>query len=189
MDERYSKTRILIECALLIALGTILAQIKIFRMPSGGSVTLLSMLPFLMISYRHGTKWGVMSGLANSALQIALGGIYPPPAGTALALIGSILLDYVLAYVVLGYANLFAKPFKKKELGLALGCAIVCLLRFLFAFLSGFIIWGSLADGIWPAIIYSLGYNAAYMVPESILTCIAVYILAKKAPQLFKALY
>ena len=185
--QNTSKTRILVECALLIAMGTILAQVKIFRMPSGGSITLLSMVPFVMISLRHGTKWGVMANLANVALQIALGGIYTPPAGTILAFIGSILLDYVFAYAVLGYANAFAKLFKNRALGVAMGTAIVCFLRFMSAFVSGFLIWGSLTDGIWSAIVYSLGYNAAYLVPESILTVAAVYILYKKANVLFKA--
>ena len=57
MSKTYSKTRTLVECALMIALGTVLANIKIFEMPNGGSITLLSMLPFILVSYRHGTKW------------------------------------------------------------------------------------------------------------------------------------
>lgn len=177
--NKYSKTRIMIECALLIALGTILAQIKIYRMPSGGSVTLLSMLPFLLISFRHGAKWGLLSGAANAALQMAIGGVYPPPAGTVMALIGSILLDYVLAYMILGVACVFAKPFKNKVTGVVWGSLCACFLRFVFSVLSGFIIWGSLTDGIWGAFIYSLSYNAAYMVPEVLLTIAGVYILAK----------
>ncbi len=186
MQSNTSNTKTLIECALLIALGTILAQIKIFRMPSGGSITFLSMVPFILISYRHGTKWGVLSGLANVALQIAISGIYMPPAGTIIALIGSVLLDYLLAYIVLGFANFFSKLFKNRAFGIAAGSAIVCFLRFIFAFLSGVLIWGSITNGLWDAIIYSFGYNLTYLLPESILTTIAMYILYKKAPVLFK---
>lgn len=175
----FSKTRILTECAVLIALGTVLAQIKILRMPSGGSVTLLSMLPFIIISFRHGAKWGLLAGLANSALQMALGGVYAPPAGTAWALLGSVLLDYVLAYAVLGLACLFALPQKNKALGVAAGTLTVCFFRFLCALLSGFLIWGSLADGVWAAFAYSFGYNAAYMIPETLLTVAGAYLLAK----------
>ncbi len=185
--QNTSKTRILVECALLIAMGTILAQVKIFRMPSGGSVTLLSMVPFIMISFRHGTKWGILAGFANVALQIALGGLYSPPAGTIWALVGSIAFDYVFSYLVLGYARFFASFFKNKTVGVTIGTAVVCLLRFVCTFISGFLIWGSITDGIWSAIIYSLGYNAAYMIPESILTTLAIYILYKKANILFKA--
>ena len=60
-----TNTRAMVECALMIALGTVLAQIKIWQMPYGGSVTLVSSLPFILISYRHGIKWGLGAGLAN----------------------------------------------------------------------------------------------------------------------------
>lgn len=183
--NQYSKTRIIAECALLIALGTILSKFEIYKMVNGGSVTLLSMLPFIMISFRHGLKWGMLAGLANSLLQMALGGIYPTPAGTALALAGEVLLDYVLAFSVLGLARLFSKGFKNKPAGVAFGTVAVCFLRFLCSFLSGVIVWGSIADGAWAAIVYSLGYNASYMVPETILTTIGAYIIARKAPSLF----
>ena len=63
MSNSYSKTRILVECALMIAIGTVLSNIKIFTMPNGGSVTLLSMLPFVLVSFRHGVKWGLFTGL------------------------------------------------------------------------------------------------------------------------------
>lgn len=177
--KEYTKTRIMVECALLIALGTILAQIKIWRMPSGGSVTLLSMLPFMLISFRHGPRWGLLSGLANAALQMVLGGVYAPPAGTALALFGSVMLDYVLAYLVLGIACVFAKPFKNKVVGVSFAAFAACFLRFICSLVSGFIIWGSLADGVWAAFVYSLGYNAAYMVPETLFTVLGTYILAR----------
>ena len=36
MSKTYSKTRILVECALMIAIGTVLSNIKIFTMPNGG---------------------------------------------------------------------------------------------------------------------------------------------------------
>ncbi len=183
--NKYSKTRVLAECALMIALGTILAQIKIYEMPNGGSVTLLSMLPFIMISLRHGIKWGIPAGIANSLLQMAIGGIYPTPAGTALAMVGEVFLDYILAFGVLSLAVLFAKPFKSKAVGVAVGTVAVCFLRFACAFLSGVIVWGSFTDGFWPVIVYSLTYNASYMVPETILTTVAAYILARKAPALF----
>ena len=101
MSKTYSKTRTLVECALMIALGTVLANIKIFEMPNGGSITLLSMLPFILVSYRHGTKWGLFTGFVNSLLQMLLG-FYAPPAPGLLPLVGMILLDYVLAFTPAG---------------------------------------------------------------------------------------
>ena len=70
MSKSYSKTRVLVECALMVAIGTVLANIKIFTMPNGGSVTLLSMLPFVLVSFRHGVKWGLFTGLVNGCLQM-----------------------------------------------------------------------------------------------------------------------
>ena len=136
MSKTYSKTRTLVECALMIALGTVLANIKIFEMPNGGSITLLSMLPFILVSYRHGTKWGLFTGFVNSLLQMLLG-FYAPPAPGLLPLVGMILLDYVLAFTLLGLAGAIAKPFKNRLVGVAVGTAAVCGIRFLCSFLSG----------------------------------------------------
>lgn len=185
MTKTYSKTRTLVECALMIALGTVLANIKIYELPNGGSVTLFSMLPFVLISFRHGVKWGLFTGFVNSLLQMLLG-FYAPPAPGLLPLVGMILLDYVLAFTLLGLACVFAKPFKNRLLGVAVGTAIVCLIRFLCSFLSGVLIWGNLNEGL-PEWVYSLTYNGSYMLPETILSVVAVVLLHKAAPKLFKA--
>ena len=170
---------------LVFALGTILANIKIYELPNGGSITLFSMVPFILVSFRHGVKWGLFTGFVNSLLQMLLG-FYAPPAPGLLPLVGMILLDYVLAFSFLGLACVFAKPFKNKLVGVAVGSAAVCVLRFLCSFLSGVLIWGNLSDGL-PAWIYSLTYNGSYMLPEGIMTTIAVVLLYKAAPQLFSA--
>ncbi len=184
MSKTYSKTRILVECALMIALGTVLANIKIYELANGGSVTLFSMVPFILVSFRHGAKWGLFTGFVNSLLQMLLG-FYAPPAPGLLPLFGMIMLDYVLAFSLLGLACVFAKPFKNRLLGVAVGSAVVCLIRFLCSFLSGVLIWGNLSDGL-PAWTYSLGYNASYMLPETVLTVVAVVLLHKAAPKLFQ---
>ena len=87
MSKSYSKTRVLVECALMVAIGTVLANIKIFTMPNGGSVTLLSMLPFVLVSFRHGVKWGLFTGLVNGCLQMLLG-FWAPPTPTFLYCLG-----------------------------------------------------------------------------------------------------
>ena len=185
MSKTYSKTRILVECALMIALGTVLANIKIYGLANGGSVTLFSMVPFILVSFRHGAKWGLFTGFVNSLLQMLLG-FYAPPAPGLLPLVGMILLDYVLAFTLLGLACVFAKPFKNRLLGVAVGTAIVCLIRFLCSFLSGVLIWGNLNEGL-PEWVYSLTYNGSYMLPETILSVVAVVLLHKAAPKLFQA--
>ena len=185
MTHSYSKTRILVECALMVAAGTVLSNLKIYELPNGGAVTCLSMLPFVLVSFRHGVKWGLFTGFVNSLLQMLLG-FYAPPAPGLLPLVGMILLDYVLAFTLLGLAGAIAKPFSNRLVGVAVGTAAVCVLRFLCSFLSGVLIWGNLSDGL-PAWIYSLTYNGSYMLPETILTTVAAVLICKAAPQLFHA--
>ena len=183
MSKSYSKTRILVECALMIAVGTVLSNIKFFTLPNGGSVTALSMLPFVLVSFRHGIKWGLFTGLVNGCLQMLLG-FYAPPTPTFLYFVGEVLLDYILAFMALGLAELFAHPFKNRMVGVAVGTFAAGFLRFLCSFLSGVLIWGNLSEGI-GAWTYSLVYNGSYMLPETLITMVAAVLLCKVAPQLF----
>ncbi len=188
--SKTSKTKTMVECALLISVGIVLAQIKIFTMPYGGSVTLVSSLPFIMISYRHGLKWGLTAGIANGLLQI-ITGWYAPPAGTIGAIVLCVLLDYILAFACLGTACIFAKPFKNQKVGVGAGVVTVIFMRFICSFLSGAMLWGSYqsyyewAEGmsVWT---YSLLYNGSYMLPEAIITTVVAVILASSSPKLFE---
>ena len=202
MSKTYSKTRILVECALMIAIGTVLSNIKFFTMPNGGSITLLSMLPFVLVSFRHGAKWGLFTGFVNSCLQMIMG-FYPPPASTFLYFLGEVLLDYVLAFTLLGLACLVARPKKPLALGIGVSTVIMCFGRYLCSFLSGYIVWKDYETAFewmegfgWGAAIANMGenalcwlysavYNATYMIPETILTVIAMVVLASVAPKLF----
>jgi len=185
MNRLRNKTKTLVECALLLAIGTILARIKIYELPNGGAITAFSMLPFIVVSFRHGIKWGVLTGFVNSLLQMILGGLYPPPAGTVISFAGMILLDYVIAFTSLGTACLFSKPFKNHYLGIIVGTVSVGIIRFLCSFLSGIILWASYAPEGMPAIIYSFGYNISYMFPEIMLTTLAILSLYKAYPRIF----
>lgn len=184
MTQTYSRLRVLVECALMVALGTVLANIKIFTLANGGSITLLSMVPFIVVSYRHGIKWGLFTGFVNSLLQM-LTGFYAPPSQSILAFLGTILLDYVLAFCCLGLASGIGKVFGNPMGSIVGGTITVCFLRFLCSFFSGVLIWGSIADG-WAAWLFSLQYNASYMVPETILTTVGMVLLYRTAPQLFQ---
>lgn len=187
-QPQLSKVRILVECALMLAIGTVLMNVKLFEMPNGGTVTAACMVPFILVSFRHGVKWGMATGFVSSLLQM-LTGFWAPPAGTLLAYVGMILLDYVLAFSCLGLACIFAKPFGQQHrmAGVMFGTAVVCVLRFLCSFLSGVLIWGSLTtDGI-GCVIYSLTYNGSYMLPETIITVAVVALLCRAAPQVFKS--
>ena len=144
-------------------------------LPFGGTIT-VSMLPIIYYSYRRGAKWGIGVGLAYSFLQMALG-FYIPPAKTLIAFVLCILLDYVIAFTIVGMADIFAKPFKNRVLGYTVGAVVVCLVRFASSFFSGVALWGAYAPEGMNVWIYSLVYNASYMIPNAILTGILAAVV------------
>jgi thiamine transporter len=169
-------TLILVECAMMIAMATVLSFVKIINLPQGGSVTLASMAPLVLVSYRHGLKWGIGTAFAHSLLQMLLG-FYAPPVQTFTAFAGVVLLDYVIAFTVLGTAAFFGKPIKNRAVGAAFGAVVVGILRFVCSFLSGILIWGSYAPEGTPVWLYSLTYNGSYMVWEIIITAAVIAVL------------
>ena len=119
-----NNTKKLAACAVMVALGAVLSMIKVLQMPFGGSVTLLSMLPCAMISIMYGLKWGFAASFVESVVQLAFGVTMDGILGwgmTPSALIGTILLDYIVAYTVIGIAGIFRK---KGYVGICCGTAL-----------------------------------------------------------------
>lgn len=204
MTRPASKTRVLVECALMIALGTILGFIPVFELPHGGSITLVSMLPIVLVSFRRGAKWGALTAFIHSLIQLMLGIKNLAYCQTAGAVVGCILLDYLVAFTLLGLACVAAKPFKSRLAGVGVGTLAVCLVRYLCSFLSGYIVWKDydyafewMTQFGWGQSIAALGenalcwlysavYNATYMLPEAALTTVVAVVLCKLAPKLFQ---
>ncbi len=162
--------------AMLIALSAVLSLIKIWQMPLGGSITLLSMVPITLVAVMFGTSWGLFSSFVYALVQIGvdLGGMMGW--GMDLRLwIGAIVFDYLVAYSVLGLAGIFRK---KGVVGIVGGIIIALVLRFISHFISGCIFFDIWSPWDNPYI-YSICYNGLYMLPELILTLVAVIILYK----------
>ena len=177
---RHTKTRALCECAILLALSVVLSFIQIYKLPWGGSVTLFSMLPLCLISFRHGIKWGLGTAFCYSWFQILQGGVFGWGL-TPIMLVGSLALDYVLAFTVIGLAGALRRYRFK---GMIAGVVLVSVLRFLSHFLSGVILWANLEQFVafgqtWSnrPVLYSLVYNGSYMLPELALTVIGAVVL------------
>jgi len=168
--------RALVESSLLVAISFILSYITPFRLPWGGSVTPLSMLPILMIGIRHGIKWGLAGGFIYSGLQM-LQQFWPPPTGTIEGYIAVVSLDYIIAFTVLGLSGLF----HRRKFGLLFAAPICLTLRYISHFISGIIVWGIYAEDM-PVWLYSLTYNGSYMLPEIVLTTIVSAVLCLSAP-------
>ena len=209
------KTQRLTESAMLLAVAIVLelaSKMFIPEMPFGGQVTLASMLPVVLISYRHGVKWGLVAGVAYAFIQMAIGArtvaaaFQPGYFGDGRMLLNAFImcvLDYLLAFTLLGLGGCFRNTIKRPGIGLACGSLVALAARYLAHVLSGYILfagwaewfftqdgfpnWGmALVEKLSPGVLgftYSLVYNAMYMVPEMIITAMAA-ILIGRIPQI-----
>ena len=199
-----SKTERLTVSAIFIALGTILSLIQPFSLPQGGGITLLSMLPVIILSYRYGIGWGLVSSLTYAVLQMLTGfktvtGFFVGEDKMAVWMaLASCLLDYIVAYGVLCLGGLFRKN-NKPSVALCLGSIVAVGARYIVHIISGAIIFGSWAEwfftdamggefgaqvlsqysGVGLSIFYSVIYNGLYMIPEIIITAIGAYFIGK----------
>lgn len=202
--EKTTKTQKLTLSAIFIALGTILSLIQPFSLPQGGGITLLSMLPVIILSYRYGIGWGLISSLTFAVLQMLTGfktvaGFFVGEEKMALGLaLASCILDYIVAYGVLCLGGIFRKG-NDPAASLCLGSIVAVSARYLVHILSGAIIFGSWAEwfftdamggefgaevlanysGFGLSLFYSVIYNGLYMLPEIIITALGAYFIGK----------
>ncbi|HBL84572.1 MAG: energy-coupled thiamine transporter ThiT [Clostridiales bacterium GWF2_38_85] len=187
-----TNVRNLVESAIMIALATVLSLIKVYEPPLGGSVTILSMVPIILLSYRLGIKWGLSAGFVYSLIQLMLGWANVGYAGAAgyIGIVGCVLLDYIFPFTSLGLAGLFKNKNNPLK-GVLVGAVVVVLIRFLFHYFSGVVIWYEITkEQNWNEIVhqysmwvYSLIYNGSYMGPELITTAIGTPIIYKYLPK------
>ena len=161
----------------MLAFATILSMIKVVDLPYGGSITAFSMLPIILIAYRYGTAWGSFTALAFSLLQLLMG-MNKLSYGTSVwAVVMILLFDYVIAFTVLGLGGVFRGKLGSQGAELAAGTVLACALRYICHVISGCTVWAGLSIPDTQALLYSLAYNATYMVPETLVTVIgAVYL-------------
>ena len=164
------------ETAVMLALSTVLSMVVLFRMPMGGSVTPFSMLPVMVIAYRYGFKWGLLTGAVYGVLQMFLGMSNLSYATNWVAAVCIILFDYVVAYMAVAFAGLFRK-LKNQAIGFSIGVVIACVLRFICHFITGVTVWADYSDGVWPVVSYSLIYNGSYLLPELGVTIVVGAVL------------
>ena len=206
-----TKTKRITESAMLLAVGIILELLSktfIPEMTFGGQLTIVSMLPVVLISYRHGIKWGLFSGFVYALLEMALGAknvsaaFLPGYFGDGAMIFNALLmclLDYIVAFTVLGLGGIFRNRIQKPGLSLLCGSLVALGLRYLTHILSGYILFASYAewfftqDGFpaWGAqlvenlspfalgMVYSVVYNGFNMIPEIICTAVASILLAR----------
>lgn len=157
-------TKKLVFSAMGIALAMVTSYIKVWEMPMGGSVTLLSMLFICLIGYWFGPKYGLLSGIAYGMLQFVM--------DPYMVTIFQVLLDYPLAFGALGLSGFFSN----RKYGLQIGYVVGVLGRFLCSTLSGVIFFAAYApEGMNPWV-YSSLYQGSYLGTEGIITLVILSI-------------
>ena len=210
------KTKRLTISAMMIAMATVLAivcaLIPFLNLPFGGGFTIASMLPIVVISYMYGVRWGLFSSAVYACVQILMDLMLGAKGSTIMALfmpqsedfmgyfaaVWILLLDYVIAYTVLGLGGILRNRIQNKTLSLCLGSIIALSLRYLVHIFSGYIFYGAWAEwffsqegfalgavmldtfsGQMLSIVYSIVYNGLYMIPEIIITAFAAVIVSR----------
>lgn len=166
--EKKTDIRALTASALMVALATVLGMIKLFSMPQGGSVTLLSILPIAACGYLLGTRRGVMAGFCVGLINLIMGPYVIHPV--------QLLLDYPVAFGAVGIAGLL----RDKSNGLTKGYILGVIARYICAVLSGVIFFGEYAPEGFNAWTWSLWYNLTYLAAEAVITIIVINIPAVK---------
>ena len=178
-------TRALAESAIMVAAATVLSLFAVFKLPNGGSVTIGSMIPIVLISLRYPLNWSLTAAFAFSLLQMIFG-FYAPPVENLLYYSLMVLLDYILAFSVLCLAGpLYRKlkaawPARLRLIAATIACFIM---RFTCHYFAGIIIWGTYAEGQ-PVWLYSLLYNGSYMLCECLISGVIVFFAGQKLVEL-----
>ena len=206
-----TKTKRLTESAMLLAIAIVLelmAKLFIPELPFGGQITLASMLPILLISYRYGLKWGFVASVAYAVIEMLIGmktvsaAFLPGYFGDGAMIFKALLmclLDYLVAFTVLGLGGMFRNRIQKPGISLMCGAVVALLCRYLSHILSGYLLfsgwaewfftqegfpaWGAqLTEALSPTalgILYSVVYNGMFMIPEIIITAVAALVIAR----------
>ena len=151
-------------CAMSMALAFVLSNIKVFNFPTGGSITLLSMLVACLPGFWFGPVVGIVTGVAYGLLNLIVDPYVLFPA--------QLVVDYILAFGALGISGFF----KNAKHGLIKGYIAAVLGRYVFSVISGWLFFGEYAWEGWSALPYSLAYNAIYIFAEAAITLVILFL-------------
>ena len=161
-----SKTRMLAEAGVAIAIAQVLSFITLFHMPQGGSIKAAALVTLMIYAYRWGGKRGIFAGVVYGILHFILG-------FKSSVHYLSIILDYLVAYGVIGVCGYF----KDSISGLITGSIVGIALRWAVSVTSGAVVFASYAPQGQNPWIYSMVYNASYMVPDGILNIVVLLFI------------
>jgi thiamine transporter len=167
-NNSFRNPKVLAEMSIFVALATALSFIVVYTLPQGGSITAASMVPIIWLALRRGPKVGIIAGVLYGLIQFAL---LPFIAPVPYAVV-QVLLDYPLAFGILGLAGFFQKY---PVLGAALGIGG----RFIMHFVSGVFFWAAIEAPSLNPWVYSAVYNGSYLLPELAISGFVLYLLQR----------
>ncbi len=170
LGKKKAQTRELVFAASCIALSFVLSFVKVKVGANGGSVTLASFVPIFIFSYVYGVRKGLLVGTIYGIMQIVEGGVY-------FVNVIQLLADYILAFASVGLASVFKKMSKDAKWGVYAGIVLVVFTRFLMHTVAGIYYYEGMA--FFDALIASVLYNGAYMLPELVITTGVVAVLVQ----------
>lgn len=158
-------TKILAEIIMSVALAGALSLIShsFFSLPQGGSIN-LGMIPIFWLTFRRGWKIGIFAGAVFGVVDLAIEPFIVHPI--------QLILDYPLAFAVLGLAGFFLKyP--------VVGVVVGGVGRFVSHFVSGIVYFADYAPAEMSPVVYSAIYNGTYIIPSIIICAIVIGLLQK----------
>lgn len=173
-DKTAFDSRAVAMAGVCIAMSFALSYIQLWKMPQGGSITLVSLLPLMIFAYLYGPKKGVLAGCIYGVLQAMQDPYIIHPAQFA--------LDYPVAFAVIGFAGVFAgmDAIKLPQVRFFLGGVVAGILRFICHVLSGVFAFEAFAEGT-NAWAYSLAYNSFVFVDLALVLVAGVLVFSSKA--------
>lgn len=183
MSKKFTHTHALAESAIMVALSIALFAVS-DSLPwpflYGGGFSLFGQVPIILISYRHGLKYGLSASTVLALFEMMMGfKNFSYVTGIAAYLIVAF-ADYIIAFGCLGLGGMFRGKFASKPTAeIVAGGLVVCFIRFVCHFISGITVWqGYCPEGQLVAV-YSLIYNGSYMLIETIITVIGLIAVSK----------
>lgn len=172
-NQKLTLTRLLVEGSAAVALAVVFSILGKFT--TAPFKISLSMVPLILFAFRTGSAYSLLVSFTYSIFNMLSDG--------APVHIGSVFLDYILPFTLLGSVFLLKKVVQeiyfKSYLIVFLAVLILCVQRFLFHTLSGALYFGSSKKTFSQNLVFSLIYNAKYLWLTSLTTVYLVIAFFK----------
>ena len=168
---------------LLMSIALILNRIELSSFfHFGGSVTLFSLVPLMVISLKYGYKWGALCGGVYGLLHLITTNLKFQGLNVV-SIMASILLDYIVSYSIIGFVSFFYYRFMNFKFNISISVICVLMLRCIVHIISGILIWSSLKiekfESFLSVMMFSIIYNISYMLPEMLINLLGLNLIKK----------